>query len=67
MSSLEHLFENGLCRLAEGRSYKEWRDIMIKDSNWLYVDRITMDDLWTMCQYVIYTYNRKDDEYGDGF
>lgn len=69
MSCLEHLLENGLCRLAEGRSYKEWRDIMLEDSNWQYVDRITMDDLWTICQYVIYTYtdNRKDDEYGDGF
>ena len=34
MSCLEHLFENGLCRLAEGRSYKEWRDIMLEDVNW---------------------------------
>ena len=34
MSCLEHLLENGLCRLAEGRSYKEWRDIMLEDSNW---------------------------------
>ncbi len=62
MSCLEHLFENGLCRLAEGKTYKEWRDIMLEDDNWLYVDRITMDDLWTMCQYVIYTWDQTKEE-----
>ena len=62
MSNLEHLFENGLCRLAEGRSYKEWRDIMLEDVNWLYVNRITIDDLWTMCQYVIYTWDQTRQE-----
>jgi len=62
MSCLEHLFENGLCRLEEGRSYKEWRDVMLKDVNWKYVDRITIDDLWTMCQYVIYTWDQTRQE-----
>jgi len=62
MSCLEHLFENGLCRLKEGRSYKEWRDIMLEDVNWEYVDRITIDDLWTMCQYVIYTWDQTRQE-----
>lgn len=34
MSNLEHLIENGLCRLEEGKSYREWREIMQQDCNW---------------------------------
>lgn len=53
MSNLEHLIENGLCRLSEGRDYKEWREIMQKDCNWKDNENITIDDLWEICQYVI--------------
>ena len=54
MSNLEHLIENGLCRLQESKSYAEWREIMQQDVNWdgneeLY---ITIDTLWEICQYV---------------
>lgn len=65
MSNLEHLIENGLCLLDEGKSYKEWRDIMYDDINWEGNENITLDNLWEICQYVIFTWdsNRTYDKY----
>ena len=57
MSNLEHLIENGLCRLDEGKSYREWREIMQQDCNWEGNENITMDNLWEICQYVIFTWD----------
>lgn len=57
MSNLEHLIENGLCRLSEGKSYREWREIMQQDCNWEGNENITIDNLWEICQYVIFTWN----------
>ena len=57
MSNLEHLIENGLCRLDEGKSYKEWYEIMQHDVNWKGNENITMDNLWEICQYVIFTWD----------
>lgn len=57
MSNLEHLIENGLCRLDEGKSYREWREIMQEDCNWDGNENITLDNLWEICQYVIYTWD----------
>ena len=57
MSNLEHLIENGLCRLDEGKSYEEWREIMKKDCNWKGNENITIDNLWEICQYVIFTWD----------
>lgn len=57
MSNLEHLIENGLCRLDEGKSYREWREIMQQDCNWEGNENITIDNLWEICQYVIFTWD----------
>lgn len=58
MSNLEHLIENGLCRLQECNSYTEWCEIMQQDVNWNGNEElfITVDTLWEICQYVIYTW-----------
>ena len=57
MSNLEHLIENGLCRLNEGTSYIEWREIMQRDCNWKGNENITLDNLWEICQYIIFTWD----------
>ena len=57
MSNLEHLIENGLCLLDEGKPYREWREIMQQDRNWDGNENITLDNLWEICQYVIYTWD----------
>lgn len=57
MSNLEHLIENGLCRLREGKSYRDWREIMQQDCNWEGNENITIDNLWEICQYVIFTWD----------
>lgn len=57
MSNLEHLIENGLCHLDEGKSYREWREIMQQDCNWEGNENITIDNLWEICQYVIFTWD----------
>lgn len=60
MSNLEHLIENGLCRLSEGKSYRDWRKIMQQDCNWEGNENITIDNLWEICQYVIFTWNLQE-------
>ena len=57
MSNLEHLIENGLCLLDEGKSYKEWHEFMQQDSNWDGNENITLDTLWEVCQYVIFVWD----------
>jgi len=57
MNNLEHLIENGLCRLSEGKSYRDWREIMQQDCNWEGNENITIDNLWEICQYVIFTWD----------
>ena len=57
MSNLEQLIENGLCSLSKGKSYKEWREIMQQDCNWEGNENITIDNLWEICQYVIFTWD----------
>ena len=57
MSNLEHLIETGLCRMKEGKSYKEWRDVMRDNCNWEGNENITLDNLWEICQYVIYSWD----------
>ena len=56
MSNLEHLVENGLGILENGYSSEEWFNRMSADINWEYVENITVDDLWEICQYVFYTW-----------
>ena len=56
MSNLEHLIENGLCRLKETENYGEWNKQMYEDPNWKPYIGITIDDLWVVCQYVQYTW-----------
>ena len=55
MSNLEHLVENGILAM-EIYNPKEWYQYMQKDLNWSGNEHITIDDLWTICQYVVYSY-----------
>ena len=56
MSNLEHLVENGLIYLKE-HSYEEWREHMKHDRNWQGNGNITLDNLWEICQYIIYVWD----------
>lgn len=51
MSNAEHAFENAICALEEGRSFKEWKD---NDINLGYVSA-TAEEIWDMAQYAVYT------------
>lgn len=56
MSCLEHLVENGISLLEKpGMRYEEWHERMKNDVNWKGVERINIDDLWEICQYVVCT------------
>ena len=52
MSNLEHLVENGLYTLKKCDDYDEWLKQMRKDPNWEGIERLTIDDLWEICQYI---------------
>ena len=56
MSNLEHLIENGLIALEHYHNYDEWYKYIQKDINWQGNEHISIDDLWTVCQYVVYTH-----------
>lgn len=56
MTNLEHLVENGLVALENGRNYNEWLEQMKEDINWDCCERLTIDDLWEICQYVFYVW-----------
>lgn len=56
MSNLEHLIENSLNALEHYGSYDKWYECIEKDINWQGNEHISIDDLWVICQYVIYTY-----------
>lgn len=56
MTCLEHLVENGICLLEKHKvNHDEWCERMKKDVNWKGVDCLSVEDLWTICQYVVYT------------
>lgn len=57
MSNLEHLVENGLYLLKKGKTYEEWHEIMKDDVNWQGNENITLDNLWTVCQYVVFAWD----------
>ena len=64
--------ENGLVALENGRNYNEWLEQMKEDINWDCCERLTIDDLWEICQYVFYvwTADRKTEpqtEYERGY
>lgn len=52
MTCLEHLVENGLAAVKEN-NHDGWMKIMREDHNLLHTN-ITLEDLWTICQYVEY-------------
>ena len=56
MSNLEHLIENGLSALKRGVSYEKWLKTMKNDVNWQGNENISIEQLWTICQYVTYTW-----------
>ena len=56
MSNLDHLIENGLSALKRGVSYEKWLKTMKNDVNWQGNENISIEQLWTICQYVIYTW-----------
>lgn len=56
MTNLEHLVENGLVALENECNYNEWLEQMKEDINWNCCERLTIDDLWEICQYVFYVW-----------
>lgn len=54
MSNLEHLVENGLVALENGCSHEDWIKEIENDLNWNDCLRLTIDDLWEICQYVYF-------------
>ena len=56
MSNLEHLIENGLHAMEHYDNSNEWYEYMRTDMNWMGNEHISIDELWTICQYIIYTY-----------
>lgn len=56
MSNLEHLIENGLSALKRGVGYEKWLKTIKDDVNWQGNENISIEQLWTICQYVIYTW-----------
>ena len=56
MSNLEHLIENGLSALKRGVSYEKWLKTMKDDVNWQGNENISIEQLWAICQYIIYTW-----------
>ena len=64
MSNLKHLIENGLCLIQEGKSYREWCGIMQQDVYWDEngEEMLTVDILWEICQYVIYTWDSEKED-----
>lgn len=57
MTNLEHLLENGL-RLMKKVSYEEWLAEMDTDPNWKGNENIALSDLWAICQYVVYVWDK---------
>lgn len=57
MSNLEHLLENGLMTLKTLQNKEEWKDKMRSDVNWRGPVYLTLDELWEICQYVVYTWD----------
>lgn len=55
MSNLEHLVENGLIMMTRCNGYDDWYSHIADDPNWDGV-LVNIEDLWTICQYVIYTW-----------
>lgn len=55
MSNLEHLIENGLIMMTRCNGYDNWYSHIADDPNWDGV-LVNIEDLWTICQYVIYTW-----------
>ena len=55
MSNLEHLIENGLIAMEHCGGYDNWHDHIKDDPNWDNV-LVNIEDLWIICQYVIYTW-----------
>lgn len=55
MSNLEHLIENGLIAMEHCGGYDNWHDHIKDDPNWDNV-WVNIEDLWIICQYVIYTW-----------
>lgn len=55
MSCLEHVLENGLMSIEKMNKHK-WMEKMKNDVNLPYTN-ISLDDLWTICQYVVYGCN----------
>ena len=59
MSNLEHLIENGLVSLEKDMSYEEWMETMKEDRNWHGNENITIKNLWEICQYVFYVWQKE--------
>lgn len=56
MTNLEHLIENGIVAMEKKMTPQDWISHMANDTNWKGNERFTMDDIWEICQYAVYTY-----------
>ena len=56
MSNLEHLIENGLVAMVDCDGWNDWYARMKDDTNWRVISGLSEEDLWTICQYVIYSW-----------
>lgn len=52
MSIAEHLIENALTALEEGKDFEYFK----KDTNFEFAPSILPEEIWDMAQYVYYTY-----------
>lgn len=56
MSNLEHLLENGIDNLEYYQDYDKWYEAIKKDPNWEGNKHFSIGELWTICQYIVWTY-----------
>ena len=69
MSNLEHVLENAIMAIEEGKDYDTWRCEEIPRGNvspfnkdWAILtdeSTINLKDIWSMAMYVVYTYEKE--------
>lgn len=51
MTNIEHLIENGLYCIKDN-NYDKWMKKMEQDINWQPHIKMSIDELWQICQYI---------------
>lgn len=57
MSNIEHLIENAIVKLEEGKTYQDWLD-MWPQHEMLKLVKSPPEEIWQMAQYCVYTYGQ---------